>query len=196
MSLLFLPLCYLAFSTPLPLPLPRLLGVLFNPKLPLLSWSVPSDVQFSPQSLWLTWSMSVSWDARLLRHVMSIYFLKITPSTPHSSDYEPNSTYIFLCFWWWWWWWWLHVFFQFSSALRTIIVGFHFNGFSFCVLHVVLKHFRVTLPSSPAEILWALLSSSSSFPVKVAVIENRHGTTHCLNTVDHRKRSREDAPSR
>lgn len=61
MSLLFLPhptppLCYLAFSLPPPNPNPtlnpsNLLGVFFNPKLPLLSWSVPSDVQFSPQSL-------------------------------------------------------------------------------------------------------------------------------------------------
>lgn len=97
-------LCHCCFSPsatwpfPSPPPLPCLLGVLFNPKLPLLSWSVPSDVQFSPQSLWLTWSMSVSWDARLLCHVMSIYFLKITPSTTHSSDNEPNSTYIFFFF--------------------------------------------------------------------------------------------------
>lgn len=35
---------------------------------------------FSPQSLRATWSMSVSWNGRLLCHVMSIYFLKrITP---------------------------------------------------------------------------------------------------------------------
>lgn len=140
-------------------------------------------------------------------------FKKITPSTPHSSDYEPNSTLTFffffflllmmkmmmiICI----------IFFVLAhqcTVITTIIVGFHFYGYSFCVLHVVLKHFRVSppppsplllcLPPPPAEILWALLSSSSPFPVKVAIIENRHGTTHCLNTVDHRKWSRGDAPS-
>lgn len=79
---------------------------------------------------------------------MSIYFLKITPSTPHSSDYEPNSTYLFFAFgddddd---------YIYFsvQQCTVMRTIIIGFHFNGYSFCVLHVVLKHFRVTHPSAP-----------------------------------------------
>lgn len=36
--------------------------------------------------------------------------------------------------------------------MRTIIVGFHFYGYSFCVLHVVLKHFGVKYPPYPLQL--------------------------------------------
>lgn len=176
----------------------------FQPELPFLSWSVSSDVQFSPQSLWETWSMSVSWDARLLCHVMSIYFLK---NNPHSSDYEHNSNLKFLLLMMI-----IYIFFQFSSALLwkpfCFIVGFHFYGYAVCVLHVVLKHFRENKRSLSFLIFfsflicliptvlssWYPLGLTYSLPVNVAVIESRHGTTHCLNTVDHSRWSQETHP--
>lgn len=182
---LLLPGLYQPTPPPLFIPPPQC----FQPKLPFLSWSVSSDVQFSPKSLWLTWSMSVSWDAMAPLSCDEYIFLK---NNPHSLDYEPNSNLKFCC---WWWWLYIYIFLQFSSALLwqpfCFIVGFHFYGYSFCVLHVVLKHFREnpTVLSS-----WYPLGLTYSFPVKVAVIENRHGTTHCLNTVDQSRWSQETHP--
>lgn len=42
--------------------------------------------------------------------------------------------------------------------------------------------------------IWYPLGLTYSLPVKVAVIESRHGTTHCLNTVDHSRWSQETHP--
>lgn len=63
----------------------------------------------------------------------------------------------------------------------------------FFVLHVVLRHFRENDPPIPIALL--LLSAPTDSPLglnmslfKVAVRERRHGTTHCLNTVDHSRR--------
>lgn len=103
-------------------------------------------------------------------------------------------------------------FFQFSSALLQkpfrFIVGFLFYGYAVCVLHVVLKHFREIKKSLSPKFSFFFficliptvfssqcpLGLTYSVPVKVAVIESRHGTTHCLNTVDHSKWSQETNP--
>lgn len=66
----------------------------------------------------------------------------------------------------------------------------------FFVLHVVLRHFRendppLPPPQNPHCSSFCLLSAPTDSPLglnmslfKVAVLERRHGTTHCLNTVD------------
>lgn len=72
-----------------------------------------------------------------------MWWVYIFKNNPHSSDYEPNSNLKFCC------WWWLYIYFsvQKCTVMETIvlIVGFHFFGY-FCVLHVVLKHFRENEP--------------------------------------------------
>lgn len=62
----------------------------------------------------------------------------------------------------------------------------------FFVQHVVLRHFKENDPPSSS---FCLLSALTDSPLglnmslfKVAVIDRRHGTTHCLNTVDHSRR--------
>ena len=120
------------------------------------------------------------------------------------------------------WWWWLYIYFsvQQCTVMKKpfcFIVGFHFYGYAVCVLHVVLKHFgEKTWDPSPGDLFfflsfflfffffnrliptvfssWYPLGLTSSLPVKIAVIESRHGTTHCLNTVDHSRWSQETHP--
>lgn len=89
---------------------------------------------------------------------------------------------------------------------HCFIVGFHFYGYAVCVLHVVLKHFRENKrtilffffsPPPPPTCSFQLISCGpyfNSLPLSVAVVESRHGTTHCLNTVDRRKWSQETHP--
>lgn len=79
MSLLF-PLCYLAFPPALP-------WSVFNLNLPLLSWSVPSDVQFSLRVY--DWHGACLCPEMLGSSVM--WWVYIFKNNPHSSDFEPNS---------------------------------------------------------------------------------------------------------
>lgn len=136
-----------------------------------------------------------------------LWWVYIFKNNPHSSDYEHNSDLKFLLL--------MMIiyiyFFQFSSALFwkpfCFLVGFHFYGYAVCVLHVVLKHFRENKRSLPwwYTVFFFFFSCfiptvfSSWYPlgltpppVKVAVIESRHGTTHCLNTVDHSRWSSQE----
>lgn len=119
----------------------------FQPKSPLLSWSVPSDVQFSLRVY--DWHGACLCPEMLGSSVM--WWVYIFKNNPHSSDFEPNSNLKFFavddddymfCF--------FSV--QQCTVMRTIIVGFHFYGYSFCVLHVVLKHFGVKYPPYPLQL--------------------------------------------
>lgn len=162
----------------------------FQPKLPLLSWSVPSDVQFSLRVY--DWHGACLCPEMLGSSVM--WWVYIFKNNPHSSDFEPNSNLKFFA---------VdddddYMYFFFSSAVHCY--ENHYCRISFLWIFFLCstcctETFRSKIPtlSSPAEILWALLSYYS-FPIKVAVIENRHGTTHCLNTVDHRRWSQETHP--
>ena len=110
-----------------------------------------------------------------------------------------------------------YIYIFFSSAVHcyenhsVFIVGFCFYEYAVCVLHVVLRHFRENkrslswwfkkrkyiyiiclIPTVLSK--WYPLGLTYSLPVKVAVIESRHGTTHCLNTVDHSRGSQETHP--
>lgn len=105
----------------------------------------------------------------------------------------------------------IYIFFQFSSALlwKTILfVGFHFYVYSmFYMLYWNISE-KKTTPPSPSQLSlpppflistvlssWCPLGLTFSLPVKVAAIENRHGTTHCLNTVDHSRWSQKKRPA-
>lgn len=125
----------------------------------------------------------------------------------------------FFCCCWWWWWWWLYIYIFFSVHQCTVMktVLFYFNGYAVCVLHVVLKHFRdreIPLsPQAPIFIIffflkeiclipppflsnWYPVGLTYSLPIIVAVREICHGTTHCLNTVDHSRWSQETHPAK
>lgn len=65
--------------------------------------------------------------------------------------------------------------------LSFLFFFFFFPSLLICLLPTVLSS-------------WYPLGLTYSLPVKVAVIESRHGTTHCLNTVDHSRWSQETHP--
>lgn len=72
---------------------------------------------------------------------------------------------------------------------QEIPLLWYFSFFSLFFFFLLSSCLIPTLLSS-----WYPLGLTYSLPVNVAVIESRHGTTHCLNTVDHSRWSQETHP--